>query len=119
MSSALNIKVSEEKGVSILHLEGPIDANTQKDLEGKAEEVISSGANNMVLDLKDVSFMGSAGFRALHVIANKLTGESQSEKFAHIKLLNPKDEVRRVIKTLGFDEYIGVYDNLDQAISSF
>lgn len=119
MGSTLDINVTEERGVRILHLNGPVDANTQKDLEGKAEEVISSGADNIVLDLKGVSFLGSAGLRALNVIAGKFGGDSQSARFAHIKLLNPSDEVRRVLKTLGFDDYIGVYDDLDQAINSF
>ena len=119
MTATLDINVSEERGVSILHLKRPVDANTQKDLEGMAEEIISGGADRILLDLTEVSFMGSAGLRVLHVIAGKFGGDSQSEKFAHVKLLNPSDEVRRVLKTLGFDDYIDVYDNLDQAITSF
>ncbi len=102
-----------------MHLNGPVDANTQKDLEGKAEEVISNGADSIIFDLSEVSFLGSAGLRALNVIAGKFTGDNQSAKFAHIKLLNPSDEVLRILKTLGFDAYIGVYDDLDQAINSF
>jgi len=119
MTATLDINVSEKEGVNILHLNGPIDANTQKGLEDKADEVINGGADRIVMDLTEVSFMGSAGLRALHVIAGKFGGDSQSEKFAHVKLLNPSDEVRRVLKTLGFDDYIDVYDNLDQAIGSF
>ena len=119
MSSALDISVSEEKGVSVLRLKGPVDANTQKALETKADEVIQGGATNMVLDLQDVSFMGSAGLRALHVISGMFGEGDQSARFAHIKLLNPSDEVRRVLKTLGFDQYIEVFDDLDDAISAF
>jgi len=118
-STKLEISASRVKGVDILHLKGPIDANTQKDLEVKAGEIIAQGANNIVLDLKEVSYLGSAGLRALHVIAGKFGGDGQAEKFAHVKLLSPSDEVRRVLKTLGFDAYIGTYDDLDQAVSAF
>lgn len=119
MSSTLNIAVSEEKGVSVLRLNGAIDANTQKTLEEKADEIIQGGASNVLLDLKDVSYMGSAGLRALHIIGGMFGGDDQSERFAHVKLLNPSDEVRRVLKTLGFDNYIGVFDDLDEALNAF
>ena len=119
MGSTLDINVIEEKGVNILRLNGPIDASTQKDLETKAEEVINGGADRLVFDLTEVSFLASAGLRALNVIANMFAGDNLTEKFAHIKLLNPSDELRRILKPLGFDDYIGVYDNLDQAIDSF
>ena len=115
----LQILTSKENGVDILHLNGPIDANTQSDLEVKADEVIANGARNILLDLSEVTYMGSAGLRALHVIAGKFGGAGQAEKFAHVKLLSPSEEVRRVLKTLGFDTYIGTYDNLDQAVKSF
>ena len=119
MSSTLDINVTEERGVSILHLNGPVDANTQKDLESKAEEVITGGAESIVFDMTEVSFLASAGLRALNVIAGKFDGDNLKAKFAHIKLLNPSDDLRRVLKTLGFDDYIDVYDDLDQAINSF
>ncbi|MFC1681902.1 STAS domain-containing protein [Pseudomonadota bacterium] len=119
MSSTLGISVSEENGVSVLRLNGSLDANTQNNLEEKADEVIQAGASNMVLDLDEVTYMGSAGLRALHIIAGKFGGADQSERFAHLKLLNPSAEVRRVLKTLGFDNYIDVFDNLDDAINSF
>lgn len=119
MSSTLGITVSEQKGVSVLHLKGPLDANTQKDLEKKADEIISGGAGNILLDLNEVSYMGSAGLRALHLIAGKFGGDKQAERFAHVKLLKPSSEVRRVLKTLGFDNYIDVFDDLDEAISAF
>lgn len=119
MSSTLDISVSTEKGVSVLSLKGPVDANTQSTLESKADEVIQGGATNMVLDLKDVTFMGSAGLRALHVISGMFGGDDQSSRFAHIKLLKPSDEVRRVLKTLGFDKYIEVFDELDAAVDAF
>ena len=40
-------------------------------------------------------------------------------KSTHLKLLNTTDAVARVIKTLGFDVYLDIYQNRDEAISSF
>ena len=124
MTSTLRIAVSQEHGnapVTVLHLKGEIDANTQADLESKAEEVVGTGTQNLLLDLSEVTYMGSAGFRAIHAIAGKL-GDEQSAtaiRSSHLKLLNPSAEVSKVIKTLGFDSYLDIYEDINQAIKSF
>ncbi len=124
MTSTLRIAVSQEHGnapVTVFHLKGEIDANTQTDLESKAEEVVGSGTQNLLLDLSEVTYMGSAGFRAIHAIAGKL-GDEQSTtaiKSSHLKLLSPSAEVSKIIKTLGFDSYLDIYDDIDRAVNSF
>jgi anti-anti-sigma factor len=124
MTSTLRIAVSQEQGnapVTVLHLKGEIDANTQADLESKAEEVIGTGTQNLLLDLSEVTYMGSAGFRAMHAIAGKLGNEQSATaiKSSHLKLLSPSAEVSKVIKTLGFDSYLDIYEDINQAVNSF
>jgi anti-anti-sigma factor len=120
----MNILVGQEQGsvtVTVLRVEGDIDASTHKELQNKAAEVIDAGATHILLDLGAVGYMGSAGFRALHAIANMLSSE-QSEgmyKSRHLKLLNPVGEVARVIKTLGFDSYLEIHHDKDAAVASF
>jgi anti-anti-sigma factor len=120
----MNILVGQEQGrvtVTVLRVEGDIDASTHKELQSKAAEVIEAGATHILLDLGAVGYMGSAGFRALHAIANMLSSE-QSEgmyKSGHLKLLNPVGEVARVIKTLGFDSYLEIHHDKDAAVASF
>lgn len=118
MSAALRIAVSEEKGnvpVTILHVSGDVDSKTYQDLESKAGDLISGGANNILLDLSGVNFMGSAGLRAMHSISGKL----KSSGGGQLKLLNPSDAVSRVMKTLGFDKFFDIHKDLDQAIKAF
>lgn len=121
--SDLSIMVGQERdgSVSVLRLEGDIDASTHKSLEEKASEVIVGGAENILLDLSGVKYMGSAGFRSIHAISNMLeSGGAQGlGKSSHLKLLNPTEEVSRVIKTLGFDVYLDIYTDRNEAVSSF
>jgi anti-anti-sigma factor len=121
---ALSILVGQEQGsvpVTVLKVEGDIDANTYKDLQDKAAEVIEQGAAKILLDLGSVEYMGSAGFRAIHAIANMLNTEQKQGmyKSEHVKLLNPRGEVARVIKTLGFDSFLEIHDDRRAAIDSF
>ena len=122
--ATLNFMVGQEQGyvaVTVIRVEGDIDAATHKELQDKAAEVIKGGTTHILLDLGGVNYMGSAGFRAIHAMTNMLSdGDSPGlMKSTHLKLLNPTDAVARVIKTLGFDVYLDIYDNRDEAISSF
>lgn len=120
----MNILVGQEQGsvpVTVLKIEGDLDASTYKDLQDKASEIIDAGASNLLLDMGDVKYMGSAGFRAIHAIANMLNKEQKEGmyKSEHVKLLNPKGEVARVIKTLGFDSFLEIHDDRATAIASY
>jgi anti-anti-sigma factor len=121
---SMSILVGQEQGsvpITVLAVKGDIDANTYKELQDKAAEMIEAGTEKILLDLGDVHYMGSAGFRAIHAIANMLNKEQKQgmTKSEHIKLLNPRGEVARVIKTLGFDSFLEIHEDRATAISSF
>ena len=125
MSSNIEIEVTTEvanTSISVLTLRGEIDANTQNEIEKKADELISGGTKNLLLDLSDVTYMGSAGLRVLHIIAGKLMGtddNTAATKFDRLKVLNPSEEVSRIFKTLGFDAFLDSFEDIDDAIKSF
>lgn len=122
--ATLDITVEHAQGevpVTVLHLQGDIDAATHGSLTAKAEQVVGEGATHVLLDLGNVGYMGSAGFRALHAISNLLEPEAGTGmgKSKRLKLLNPSEDVSRVIKTLGFDVYLDVFRDQGEAIRSF
>lgn len=117
MSSTLQITVLPKKGnenVTVLHLKGELDGSTYKSLESKAGEIIAGGAKNLLVDLGDVNYMGSAGLRVLHTMLNGL-----KESGGTVKLLKPSDAVARVLKTLGFDQFFEIFQDQEEAVSSF
>lgn len=122
--ATMNIMVGQAQGnvpVTILRVEGDIDAATHKTLQDKAAEVVEAGATHLLLDLEGVNYMGSAGFRAIHAITNLLNTDDAIglTKSPYLKLLKPTDAVSRVIKTLGFDVYLDIFEDKDEAINSF
>ena len=122
MSSTLRIAVSDEKGnapVTILHLTGDLDGKTYQELEAKAGEVMGTGASNLLFDLGGVSFMGSAGLRALHAISNRIKTAGPNGSAGKMMLVNPSEAVSRILKTLGFDQHFIIHSNLDEALKSF
>jgi len=120
--SDLQIGVSREEGekaITIMRLIGSLDANTQSTLEGKAREAVDSGAEYLILDMSGVEYLGSAGMRAIHGITNLLSPEDPSMRSPCLKVLNPSPAAAKVFKTLGFDSFIDIHDNINEAIAAF
>lgn len=118
--SDLEIRVSQMEGkvpVTVLHVAGDIDANSHQDLDVKAAELTSGGAKHILLDLTESGYMSSAGFRSMHKIHTAL--KSGGDETSCLKLLKPSDEVKRLMKAMGFDGHFTVHDDLNEAISAF
>jgi anti-anti-sigma factor len=132
----MEIKVSTENGrvpVTVLHLDGNLDAASYKTFQDKAGELIKNGTRHILVDLSQTPFVSSAGLRAFHEIFNQLraAGSDANEeeirkgisagtyKSPHLKLLNLSKDARTAFETAGFDMYIETFTDRQTAINSF
>ena len=136
----MNISVSTEAGrvdVTVLRVEGQLDGQSYQSLITKARELFDAGAHDFLIDLTDLTYISSAGLVALHSIALMLKGEelpdtehgwsayrsmgrgSEAGVQAHIKLLNPSEEVRSVLEMVGFDKVFEIFTDRTEAVKSF
>lgn len=134
----MNIQVSVENGtvpVTVMHIDGSLDASSYEAFESKADELIAGGARHILVDLSHTPFVSSAGLRALHHIFNALRSSDTSGKLTeedvrrgisagtykspHLKLLNPSKETRSTFELSGFDMFIEMFDNRGAALASF
>lgn len=118
MSTALQVTVSEAAGevpVAVLHVSGDLDSKSHTELEARAGALIDGGTGRMVMDLSAITFMGSAGLRAMHAIATRLKGAAGG---GQLMLVKPSDTAARVLKTLGFDQFFDIHPTLDDALAS-
>ena len=104
------ITTTEAQGkapVTVLHVQGEMDASNYEQLIAKAREAYDAGTRNLLIDMSEMPFMGSSGLVALHSAAIVLQGETppdpeggwgalrsiDREREAglqkHVKLLNP------------------------------
>jgi anti-anti-sigma factor len=125
----MNIEIVEEQArvpVTIFRLADRINLGNAEELEDKAREVFAQGTRYLLIDLTKVPSMTSAGLRSLQAIyklfeqgEHKGASEKPAGKSAHMKLLNPNTELRRVLELVGFDVYIDIQDNEQEALSAF
>ena len=136
----MQISLSKQDGkvpVTVLHIQGDIDASNYTSIIDKAQEVYNEGARHLLLDLEKVPYVSSAGLMALHTIARILSGQMTQSKDGgrpvfrsinptqdssareHIKLLNPQPAVEQVLEVVGLKQFFEIYTDLDKAVQSF
>jgi anti-anti-sigma regulatory factor len=130
--SELNITASQIQGdvpVTILHLKGHLHGNTEPELLDRARQAKEDGSNYLLLDLSGVEVLTSAGLRAIHNIFNLFTPQTdravikqhgeEPYKSPYLKLVCPNPDIYYVLNIAGFLQNILIYNDLDQAVSSF
>jgi anti-anti-sigma factor len=132
----MEIETAQAQGkrpVTIFHIRGEINIMSYEQLEQKAREAHAAGARDLLLDLTEVTYISSAGVRALNSIFKLLRSDSPEEsdeamrrgindgtfKSPHLKLLNPSPRVMEVLRIAGVDLLLEVHQDLDAAIASF
>jgi anti-anti-sigma factor len=123
--------------VTILHVEGRVDGSNYERLIAKAQELYMSGVRDLLLDLRKVSFMSSAGMSALHRTAKLFHGavstdleEGWAEFRAmsrdrdtgfqkHVKLLAPPEPVCQTLELIGFTRFFEIFEDVNEAVASF
>lgn len=136
----MNISISQVQGnvpVTVVKIDGQLDGQTYQDLINKTRESYRAGWRDFLVDMTDLTYISSAGLVALHSLALLLRGEelpdteagwatyrsmsktSGAGRQTHIKLLNPRSEVRSVLDMVGFTTVFDIFTNLDEAVKSF
>ena len=130
--SELNITASQIQGdvpVTILHLSGHLHGNTEPELLDRARQAKEDGSEYLLLDLSGVEVLTSAGLRAIHNIFKLFTPQvdravikqhgEEPYKSPYLKLVCPNPDVYYVLNIAGFLQNILIYNDLDEAASSF
>jgi anti-anti-sigma regulatory factor len=117
--------------VTVLTMSGQLNAETAPQLQAEAEKVIKAGARHLLLDLREVPYVSSAGMRVLAyllVVLRKWSDEERdpvkhppesSRRSPYLKLLGPSPEVQRALTMVGFDLFLDIYGDHDAALRAF
>jgi anti-sigma B factor antagonist len=108
--------IIEEKkgGIDIFKLNGRLDSNTSQGFEQKLFDAISGGSKQMVVDFRDLDYISSAGLRVILKATKALKREE-----GRILLCSMQDYVKEVFEIAGFDTFLPIVDNMDEALQSF
>lgn len=100
----LNVRVeTSNQSYTTIELTGFLDAHTVNTFESRIEEIVSSGQRQMVIDLKGLNYISSAGIGALMALTQRLRRES-----GDMVLLQPNEKVFKILDLLGFTKIFNV-----------
>jgi anti-anti-sigma regulatory factor len=136
----MEISVEERQAnvpVTIMRLSGQLDASNYEEVIERVRHLSMTGRRYLLFDLGGLTFMSSSGLVALHSAALLMRGEEPPSPEAgwqafhaiaedvgqgfekQCKLLNPQPRVQKTLELTGFSEFLEVYTDEEEALSSF
>ena len=108
-----SVKSDRHRNTAVITVSGRVDSVTAEWLDEELGK-IAHGDNRIVLDMEDVSYLSSAGVRAIVKAAQSAEKSGGSLKMARIP-----NQVMQVLENVGLTQIIRSFPSVDEAIASF
>ncbi len=109
----MNLDTSREDEVLTVNLKGRIDGNNHHVFEASLQQEITDADKVVLLDCEDLSYINSAGLRAILKAAKVLW-----ERDGKLALCALSPLVEDVITIAGFHKIIPIHDSRDDLLAS-
>jgi anti-anti-sigma factor len=96
---------------TLLSITGRMDAVTAPEIEKVLSALVDGGEKKLVLDLKDLEYISSAGLRTLLALAKRLKTKQGNLVFANLQ-----GHVAEVFKIAGFSSLFTTCDSVTAAL---
>ena len=97
----MNIKVKKEMEEIIIFVGGRLDTTTAPQLEKTINENINN-TKNLILDLKELQYISSAGLRVLLIAQKKM------QNIGSMKVKNVCEEIMEIFEMTGFTDILTI-----------
>ena len=97
----MTIKIKKDKEEIIMEITGRLDTTTAPALEKTINENLS-GIKNLILDLKSLEYISSAGLRVL------LSAQKKMQHVGTMKIVNVCELVMEVFEMTGFSDILTI-----------
>lgn len=105
---------SETKGnIAVAVVAGRIDSETAPEFDRELAKIVG-GNSRVVLDLKGVEYISSAGIRAM-----VKASQSAEKGGGAVALASVPESVNSLLYTVGLNQKIGSHATVDEAVASF
>jgi anti-sigma B factor antagonist len=109
----INVRPVEDQ-VTLVEVSGRIDSMNANELGAALTDTIDGGHIRLVLDLRSVEYMSSAGLREIVTALKKVKRET-----GDMRLAQPSPRVREVLEMAGLDTIFRIFPTQGEAIGSY
>jgi len=110
----MDIATQDYDKVSVMAVAGRVDSATAPELETELKKLVEAEKTQIVLDLKEVEYMSSAGLRAM-----VSTLKAVKRVNGDLRLANPSPRVEEVLRLAGLTSIFSIHPSRDEAVKSF
>ncbi len=114
MANPFAIQSAFEHDLSIIRLEGFVDAHTAPEFEQTVQSEIDAGRYRIVVDCSKLNYISSAGLGVFMSFV-----EEVREQGGDLKICGLVPKVRHTFEILGFQDLYDMLDDLPSAIKQF
>jgi anti-sigma B factor antagonist len=111
----MEITHQEFKHCELIKVKGRVDSATAPQLAQTLESANENGKHKLVIDMSELEYMSSAGFRAL------LAAQRNSKKYnrGEVVFASVPERIREALELAGFTELFKTFDDSLQAVGYF
>ena len=109
----MEISVTPIDNVTAVAVKGRVDSLTADSLTTRLGELVRSGSYRLLIDLREVSYISSAGFRTLLV-----TARSVAQASGAMVLCGIAGEMQSLFELTGFSKLFTILPDRDDALAS-
>ena len=114
MANPFAITKSNEEGLSILALDGYLDAHTAPQFEKAVEDEFNAGRLKIIVECSRLTYISSAGLGVFMSFVEEIR-----EAGGDIKICGLSPKVHQVFEILGFPDLFDIVDDLPAAIRKY
>lgn len=108
----MEINVRHDKKAVVASITGKVDATNAMEMEKRFEELTNGQGNILVVNMKDLHYISSAGLRVILIISKKL-----KKRKGDILLVGLRGSVKEVFEISGFDSIYKIFDTEEAALA--
>lgn len=102
-------------GKLVVYLQGRLDVSVSNEIEEGLADLIDNGHHNKILlNMDEVDYMSSSGFRACIATLRKLNAKEGT-----LKICNIKPSVKRIFDVIELTSLFDIYASEEDALKSF
>jgi anti-sigma B factor antagonist len=111
----MEITSQEFKHCDLIKVNGRVDSSTAPEFSKVLEKANNDGHYKIAMDLSDLEYMSSAGFRALLAAQRNCKQLNRGE----VVLVHVPNRIKEALELAGFTELFKLFDDTVAAVGSF
>ena len=109
----MQITTQEIKHIELITVQGRVDSVEAAHLSRALDSAARRGKHTIIVDMSQVEYMSSAGFRAL----GDAQRNSQRHQRGEVVLANVPAQIREALELVGFTEYFRMEESVAAALA--